>query len=385
MIIRFFIKGIGKDMEENYNEDSLEQRMMKVAEEKHIPMNGSIELLPLCNMNCDMCYVKLTKEEMDQQGRLRTLDEWLSVAKEMQKAGVLFLLLTGGEPLLYPEFKTLYVELRKLGFLITINTNGTLIDEEWAEFFGKYPPRRINITLYGANKDAYTNLCHYPLGFDKVINAVKLLRMNQVDVKLASSITKSNSNDIEELYEIANQLEVPLFCDTYMMPATRERKLPFCEQSRLHPKDAAKARIRSFKNTMEPVAFQQFIDKSIFEVENILPLDGPNCMSCHAGKCSFTINWQGNMRACVIMAKPERSVFDYGFKNAWEYIVEECSKIRLSSECLTCKYRTLCRTCAASELYEEGSYGRTPKYMCEYAKSSYEYLIEEKEDRNGNE
>lgn len=371
-------------MDEMYNDNQLEKKMMKNASDGRIPINGSIELLPLCNMNCDMCYVKLTKEEMDQQGRLRTKDEWLSVAKEMQNAGVLFLLLTGGEPLLYPEFKELYLELKKLGFLITINTNGTLIDEKWAEFFGKYPPRRINITLYGANRNAYESLCHYPLGFDKVIKAAKLLRMNRVDVKLASSITKSNYNDIDELYEIAGQLDVPLFCDTYMMPATRERQLPFAEQARLLPKDAARVRVQSFESVLGPTAFQQYIDKSMFEVENILPSDGPNCMSCNAGKCSFAINWQGNMRPCVIMSKPEISVFDYGFKKAWEYIVDECNKIRLSSECLSCKYRTLCRTCAASELYEEGSYGCTPKYMCEYAKWTYEYLKKERDNRKGN-
>ncbi len=90
------------------------------------------------------------------------------------------------------------------------------------------------------------------------------------------------------------------------------------------------------------------------------------------------------MRPCVIMSKPEISVFDYGFKKAWEYIVDECNKIRLSSECLSCKYRTLCRTCAASELYEEGSYGCTPKYMCEYAKWTYEYLKKERDNRKGN-
>ena len=69
----------------------------------------------------------------------------------MQKAGTVFLLLTGGEPLLFPDFKTLYRRLRNLGMILTINTNGTLLDEAWADFFATYPPRRINITLYGAD------------------------------------------------------------------------------------------------------------------------------------------------------------------------------------------------------------------------------------------
>ena len=44
--------------------------------------------------------------------------------------GTLFILLTGGEPMLYPHFKELYTRLREMGFILTLNTNGTLIDNE---------------------------------------------------------------------------------------------------------------------------------------------------------------------------------------------------------------------------------------------------------------
>ncbi len=66
-------------------------------------------------MNCDMCYVRLSRSEMERQGRLRTVEEWVRLAEQMQKAGTVFLLLTGGEPLLFPDFKTLYRRLRNHG------------------------------------------------------------------------------------------------------------------------------------------------------------------------------------------------------------------------------------------------------------------------------
>src|SRR5699024_12313375 len=103
-------------------------------------------------MNCDKCYIRLNKSEMEKQGRVLTGDEWVKIGKQMQKAGTLFVVITGGEPLLYPEFKKVYLGLKKLGMIITINTNGTLIDEKWADFFQKNLPRRINITLYGGNE-----------------------------------------------------------------------------------------------------------------------------------------------------------------------------------------------------------------------------------------
>ena len=119
-----------------------EKRLISKAARSHTPINGSFELLPLCNMNCGMCYVRLSRPEMDRQGHLHSAAEWISLARQMQKSGTLFLLLTGGEPLLFPDFKTLYLELRSMGMILTINTNGTLIDETWADFFAQYPPRR---------------------------------------------------------------------------------------------------------------------------------------------------------------------------------------------------------------------------------------------------
>ena len=369
------------------NEDKLESMMMQNAMKHNTPINGSVELLPLCNMNCDMCYVRLSNQEVKEQGGLRTCEEWIKVGEQMKEAGVLFLLLTGGEPLLFPNFKKLYVAYRKMGFILTINTNGTLIDEEWVAFFKENPPRRINITLYGESPNAYHSLCHYEAGFHKVLHAVRLLREANIDVKLASSITKCNVNDIDGLVKVADDLDVPMRCDTYMMPAIRERNKPFDEQSRLTPEDAAKAYMKALKLEMTPDIFRQYIEKCIFEVEHILPSEGPNKMKCFAGACSFTINWQGNMRPCVILGRPEMSVLEHGFQAAWDYIRTECKKITLSSKCLSCRYRTICKTCAASELFEEGEYGKSPRYMCQYSKTLYACILEESrllEEQKGN-
>ncbi len=59
-------------------------------------------------------------------------------------------------------------------------------------FLGKYKPRRVNITLYGTEEKTYENLCHYPGGFGKTLNGIRLLRKYGVDVKVGGSLTKAN-------------------------------------------------------------------------------------------------------------------------------------------------------------------------------------------------
>ena len=268
--------------------------------------------------------------------------------------------------------------LRELGMIITINTNGTLIDEELAEFFGKNKPRRVNITLYGMDEETYANLCHYPGGYEKTLRGIRLLREQGVDVRIGGSIVRTNKGDLDKLLDLEAELGVPVRVDTYMMPATRERELPYNIQSRLNPGEAAQARIHALKRVMEPELFPQYVRQSVEKADHPEPAEAKlGHMSCMAGQCSFTINWQGEMRPCVILSEPAVSVFEVGFENAWKYIVEETGKILLNAKCSTCHKRHLCRTCAASALLETGSYDGVPDYMCRYAEESLRLLREE--------
>lgn len=238
---------------------TIEQQMFAMATEKKVPLYGVLELLPLCNLNCDMCYVRMSREEMEQVGRLRTMEEWTKTAEDMMRAGTLFVLLTGGEPLLYPHFRELYQKLRELGMIITINTNGTLIDEAWADFFAENKPRRINITLYGASNETYERLCHYPGGFDKAVNGIRLLRERNIDVKVNGSLAKANVDDRMKIIELGESLDAPVRIDTYMYPSVRERNHAYNNQARLDPEMAAKARVEVLQREMGEVGARPVI------------------------------------------------------------------------------------------------------------------------------
>ncbi|MGM9537395.1 MAG: radical SAM protein [Candidatus Onthomonas sp.] len=357
---------------------TMEKELIQRAAQSRRPVSGTLELLPLCNMNCDMCYVRLSKGELEQQGRLRTAEEWLGLARQMQQAGVLFLLLTGGEPLLFPDFRRLYLELKRMGFILTINTNGTLIDEDWAAFFGANRPRRVNVTLYGADEATYQTLCHHPGGFFQTLRGIELLKKQGVDVKLNGSVTRHNAEDTAAIYQIAHELELPIHMDTYMLPGLRERGQVFALQSRLLPEQAAAAYVQTLKEEQAPGVFRQFAEQAVETARNPRP-GFTGHMICQAGKSSFAINWQGQMRPCVSLPGPSIPVFEIGFAAAWKSIMEETEKITLSPKCSQCTLRRVCQTCAACALLETGSYEGVPEYMCRYTKEALRLLEEELE------
>lgn len=361
-----------------------ERALVRLAEQRGEPITGSIELLPLCNMNCRMCYVRLTREEMHAQGRMRTGEEWLALGRQMRDAGVLFLLLTGGEPLLHPDFRAVYLGLKKLGMILTVNTNATLIDESWADFFAAHPPRRINITLYGADDAAYTALCRSPGTFDRVTNAVRLLRARGLDVKLSCSVTPQNVRDIPRMFTLARELDAPMHMDTYMMPAMRERAAAFDDGSRLSPEEAAAARLLALRGGLGEEFYSQYRTQAIARMDAFTPCSPEPCgVSCHAGKCSFTVNWQGKLRPCVVLTEPARPVFETGFLRAWQEVRSEFLQVRYCADCSACGVRGVCRVCTAAPLLETGDYLGKPEYLCRYARETARLLRAEEAHEHG--
>ncbi|MGN1194472.1 MAG: radical SAM protein, partial [Acutalibacteraceae bacterium] len=158
----------------------------KRALERGVPISGAFELTSNCNFNCPMCYVHGFQKGRDEL----SAKEWLSLAQQAKKAGTLFLLLTGGEPLLRNDFEEIYVSLSKMGFMISINSNGSLV-EDYMPLFKKYPPSRINISLYAADKETYKSFCRADK-FEKVVSAIEMLKKEQISVRLNSVFTAEN-------------------------------------------------------------------------------------------------------------------------------------------------------------------------------------------------
>ena len=250
----------------------VEQKLFAKAVNNRLPIYGNLELTALCNMNCDMCFVRLSPQEMKSRGRLRTVDEYIRLVDEMREAGVLFIQLTGGEPLLYPGFKQIYLHLLESGFVVTVNSNGTLIDDEWSDFFAAHPPRRINIPLYGADPKTYRSLCHYEQGFDRTVAAIQKLTSKGVMVKLNHSVTHQNYDQLGKIMTIADELHVPIKVDSYMYPSVRERLRPYNHNARVTAEEMAQIDEELNKRSLPSETYHEYCRKRLVEAfRTLLP------------------------------------------------------------------------------------------------------------------
>lgn len=344
-----------------------EERIRNKADQMFSPLGGAMELLPLCNMDCRMCYVRKSRAEMEAEGRMLSCDEWLDIARQAKEQGVLFLLLTGGEPLMYPEFKRLYLRLSEMGFVLTINTNGTLIDEEWADFFAARPCRRLSISVYGRDDATYAALCNHPGGFTQVMRAAELLKERQVPFRFTSSLTGDNADELKELFEIADRFGVQLKTAAYMFPAVRRGITPE-QQVRLDPETAAQMVFRSHQLMQSQMDLDLRIWQTLKRLDEKPRFWKLKGYTCHAGRSGFWINWKGEMLPCGMMNSPTVSLLNHTFAEAWSDIVQETQKITYSEECIHCRIQNVCSACPANIYAETGAYHVKPAYICRHTK-----------------
>ena len=355
--------------------NGIERMLFTKADQTRTPLGGGFELLPFCNMNCNMCYVR--NNHLDQWRQVLSAAQWLDIAQRAKEAGTLYVLLTGGEPLLHPEFREIYLGLQSMGFILTVNTNGTLIDEEWAEFFAAYPCRRINVTVYGASNATYERLCHNPQGYDQVMRALKLLREKDVLTRINVTLVKENRDDLEEIAGISRELGIPFVPTTYMFPPERKGCADACFwDSRMSPEEAAESRLKAtFLRNPEAVPEEQaraLIHNLLEPKAAVVRNKG---FSCKASASEYWINWKGEISPCAMIQQPLESLLTKDFMEAWERIGQVCDAQRTCVTCKSCAKKIFCQTCAAACLTETGDFSGRPGYLCQVTDAMLEHVL----------
>ena len=342
------------------------------AHGKGIPFSGTFELTARCNLDCKMCYIhkrandkKVMKEELSAK-------QWLEMGEKAQKEGTLLLLLTGGEPLLRPDFKEIYTGLRNLGILLSINTNATMINDEMVDFFKNDPPIRMNITLYGASPETYERLCGDRNAYFRAYHAVKALKEAGIRIKINYSTTKETLEELPAVYQFAKDNEFAIQVASYMFPPLRACENCEAVTDRLSAKEAGDARFAAellrygdMPEIMMERAKAMLAGKD-FEAEVSECMELPTeRIRCRAGDTNYWVTYKGEMRPCGMLTVPTINSLACGFVSAWDYIHRERQNIMVPAKCTACELNKVCEVCPAACYSETGKYEQAPEYACE--------------------
>lgn len=358
--------------------------LFRMASQKRIPLDGTFELYPVCNFACRMCYIRRTPAQLRAEGKaLIPWEDWLKLAEECRKAGTLYLLLTGGEPFLYPGFRELYTRLHQMGFILSINTNGTLLDEAAVAWLKEYAPSRVNVTLYGASAETYRRICGRADGYERAMKAIRLLKDAGIPVVINASMIPENACDLEEIIHTGRALGLNTRMATYMFPPLRREREN--TDSRFSPEETANVFLRKAKCMMDAEGYAAFLEKNTAKAE-AAPEDGETWgdheefMRCRAGRSGFWVSWEGTMTACGMIPFPlEVYPFREDFASCWSRLTDKVRSTPVLKGCAGCQKREVCKPCVALIYAETGEVNARAPYLCRMAECTLQLMREEQE------
>ena len=248
------------------------------------PMSAQIEITYVCNLDCTFCY-----NVVDKSQREMSTMEMIDVFRKIADYGVLYLTLTGGEPLARRDFFTLGHAARDMGFALRIYTNAHVIDERRADKIAAIQPLEIETSIHGARPETHEVLTQVKGSFERLLAAVRNLRARGVKVNMKCPITRHNQDEIRELQALGEELDVRVIFDAVITPRDDG--------------DTSPLELMATDEFLERYWSEEMADLRPDPV--ILPRDdGKIAAVCGTGRSSFTLDPYGNVFPCVQWRRP---------------------------------------------------------------------------------
>jgi radical SAM protein with 4Fe4S-binding SPASM domain len=348
--------------------------------EARIPLDGSIELTHRCNLRCVHCY--LGDQDSIRRHRREELstDEVLALIDEIVEAGALNLTFSGGDPMVRKDFPAVYAYAVKKGLLVTVFCDGVLITERIRSLFAQFPPRKVEVSLYGATRETYEGITQVRGSFAGCLAGIERLREDGHRFTLKTVLMQQNRHELEAMRAMANGLGVDFYFDTAIFPClphgdnggnanqarqestatsvdvappSRHRPLDF----RLPPEDAAAAQLADPEKVDEMA--------SLYLRTRDLPAS-EYLYTCGAGLTTFHVDPYGNLQPCTISTNVRYNLREGGFMKGWNGPIAAIREIRANPEssCRSCDKQAMCSGCPAFFHAEHGAGDHKSEYAC---------------------
>jgi radical SAM protein with 4Fe4S-binding SPASM domain len=352
----------------NLQEFSLWKRM----EIKRIPFVFDFEITARCNLNCRHCYINLPAADRTAANKELSLDEIREIVDEAVSLGALWCLVTGGEPLLRDDFLEIYLYLRRKGLLVTVFTNATLVNKEHIRVFKGFPPRDIEVSVYGVSKRTYERITRRPGSFIAFQRGLDLFLESGLNIRLKAMIMRSNIHEQHEIAQFCRQRTRdfyrfdPFLHLRYDRNPVRNKEIL---SERLTPQEIVSLE-QSDQERFQAVKEQ--CHKSIKLRRSSIA--GGRLFLCGAGKASYSISCDGMFRLCSSLWHPDclYSLRKGDLTYAWQHFVPRvramCSeREQYLRSCSRCDFIDLCMWCPAYAYLETGQLDALVPYFCEGA------------------
>lgn len=280
----------------------------------YFPLSIMWELTNRCNFRCPFCYINTEKAI---RKPYHSFEKIKSIIDELVDMGMLFCTISGGECILHPDFKKIYLYLKKCGVLVSVFTNAYLINEEVLDLFSEFKPYKVEVSIYGMDEDTFFNTTGQH-GFEIVLDNVLKLKKRDINVRCKSPITSFTSSSIVSIKNwcIDNNIQF-YFSDELFDSYYGESSAKYKVDDDIY-KEAVKNRVNSIiKNSNHIYGRKKAWDCTAGKYSGVLAADGffYPCMSC-VGREKYKISIDEGIKKAIdirrkIIDKEKNKILDF--------------------------------------------------------------------------
>lgn len=191
---------------------SLVQELNEKAQRLGVPLSAHLDITYRCNERCEHCYL-----EHDDRGEMSS-SEIYDVLQQFVEAGVFFLTISGGEPLVRRDCMEIIARARALGFNVKLKSNAVLIREREAIRLRELGVEQVQISIYSHRSEVHDSVTKLPGSLRRSIAGVRLLRKHGIKVALANVLMRSNCQDSEGVRALAAEVGAHYTLDPTITP-----------------------------------------------------------------------------------------------------------------------------------------------------------------------
>ncbi|HAT72591.1 MAG TPA: hypothetical protein DCS63_07230 [Elusimicrobia bacterium] len=351
-------------------DDSPSARLNAITLERNIPVSVTIELTRRCPLACLHCYLPET------QGRARpaaelTTARWKMIISQLAEAGTLYLVFTGGEPLLRPDLAEICAYAKKLKFDVRVFSTGLGLDEARALTLKKAGVSGFDISFYGppAVHDGITGVKG---SFTRSLTVARLLKKVGINVKMKTPLMKKNLARAGWLKAMAKREGFEISFDPVITAA--------------NDGDASALNLRlSGRQLTKAVKLYGAAPKESGAAPKVGPGGEPQPYSqpfdflCGAGRNVCAVGPYGDLYPCLQLQLDLGNLTRRRFADIWKNAAWlkkwRGAGAKDVKACAACAHIDFCSRCPGISLVEEGDIFAPNKPACEIARTNSQMAL----------
>lgn len=338
----------------NSYEDFMEEKYWK----KNRPMSIHFELTQKCNLRCVHClFIHDSRNEL-------STHEIYKILQQLRDLGVFSLSLSGGEIFMRKDIEEILDFLKVQRFVVTLYTNGTLLNRKLIDKISTLNPFSVEISIYGATADVHDAITRKTGSFQKTIESIKKLSEAHVPVIFKGFLLKDNFHQRWQMAELADSLGVLRAFDFNLIPM---------ENGSISNLSTGLA-IKQLRKIYQEVATEGLILRNNVNIkgrDSQLPKGGS--VICNPGRINGCISSNGDVFPCPIVRIQMGNLKEKSFEEIWNTdIIDPLRHMKVEDmkDCSNCETLEYCNRCPGVAYLETGDYlGPAPSAVCSKYKS----------------